>query len=557
MLMVSAVYASGIKLIIPRGSVQPLEMKGQSFNNGAGSPSSDTQGHQWFDVAYDASDWGVMSTPMNTIPENTHYYLIATFNVEDIQSGSYCFYCKHDDGIEIYINGKLIASNSTHTNEQFNLYNIPMDCLEKGENKLAVHVWNGGGPGYLDFELIYTSGMDTVIPRGSNQPFDMKYSASAPTADSQGVLWTESAFDDSTWETITIPINSMPENKHYYLRRKFVVENSPNGLYLLNCKHDDGIEVYINGNLLVTNSQYSNYNYNSYNIPSTYLLDGENWLSVHAWNDGGEGYFDCEIVHTTAIDFDSPSYECYVNQAVDCRLLYDPQIPNLSYVLKSSDESVAIVTGSGKVIGMSEGTAIIQATSSDGSAVYAECEINVLASENDDSGSYNKYLSAYTTGASIISIGGYVRKTLGYSLSNNGSECIYITQLICKNANNYSIVASTTDENLLGWLANGETKSYSIQLTSDINLVYEVHYIYNGKEYVYYSDHNDPLYHPELDGDVNDDGMVDINDVVAVINHMAGSANWRFANVNSDGDVDINDVVAIINIMAGHLPEKE
>ena len=57
-----------------------------------------------------------------------------------------------------------------------------------------------------------------------------------------------------------------------------------------------------------------------------------------------------------------------------------------------------------------------------------------------------------------------------------------------------------------------------------------------------------------LKGDVNEDGKVDINDVVAVINQMAGTASWRYANVNEDegGMVDINDVVAIINIMAGN-----
>ena len=63
-------------------------------------------------------------------------------------------------------------------------------------------------------------------------------------------------------------------------------------------------------------------------------------------------------------------------------------------------------------------------------------------------------------------------------------------------------------------------------------------------------------------GDVNEDGKVDINDVVCIINHMAGNANWPRANVNGDGTynrvtnqfesiVDINDVVAVINIMAG------
>ena len=55
-----------------------------------------------------------------------------------------------------------------------------------------------------------------------------------------------------------------------------------------------------------------------------------------------------------------------------------------------------------------------------------------------------------------------------------------------------------------------------------------------------------------IPGDVNEDTEVNINDVVAVINQMAGTASWRYANVNgdTDGNVDINDVVAIINIMA-------
>ena len=64
---------------------------------------------------------------------------------------------------------------------------------------------------------------------------------------------------------------------------------------------------------------------------------------------------------------------------------------------------------------------------------------------------------------------------------------------------------------------------------------------------------SEDLEEEHLKGDVNEDGKVDINDVVAIINHMAGTATWRYANVNEDGEgsVDINDVVAVINIMAG------
>mgnify|MGYP002622113800 CR=1 FL=1 len=50
--------------------------------------------------------------------------------------------------------------------------------------------------------------------------------------------------------------------------------------------------------------------------------------------------------------------------------------------------------------------------------------------------------------------------------------------------------------------------------------------------------------------DVNEDGNVDISDIVAVINQIAGTASYRYADVNADDNVDISDIVAIINSIA-------
>ena len=55
-------------------------------------------------------------------------------------------------------------------------------------------------------------------------------------------------------------------------------------------------------------------------------------------------------------------------------------------------------------------------------------------------------------------------------------------------------------------------------------------------------------------GDINSDGTVNINDVVCIINHMAGAASWSKADVNGDKMTDINDVVSVINIMAASAP---
>lgn len=63
-----------------------------------------------------------------------------------------------------------------------------------------------------------------------------------------------------------------------------------------------------------------------------------------------------------------------------------------------------------------------------------------------------------------------------------------------------------------------------------------------------------PLTAPEeekLKGDVNQDGRVDISDVVAIINHIAGTMTYPLADVNEDNEVDISDIVAVINIIAG------
>ena len=56
---------------------------------------------------------------------------------------------------------------------------------------------------------------------------------------------------------------------------------------------------------------------------------------------------------------------------------------------------------------------------------------------------------------------------------------------------------------------------------------------------------------PNKPGDVNEDGEVDISDIVAIINQIAGKNTYSYADVNGDGEVDISDIVGVINIIAG------
>mgnify|MGYP002619880299 CR=1 FL=1 len=62
--------------------------------------------------------------------------------------------------------------------------------------------------------------------------------------------------------------------------------------------------------------------------------------------------------------------------------------------------------------------------------------------------------------------------------------------------------------------------------------------------------YGDDGYQPLLKGDVNTDGTVDISDIVAIINQIAGTGSYQLADVNSDKTVDISDIVAVINIIS-------
>ena len=61
----------------------------------------------------------------------------------------------------------------------------------------------------------------------------------------------------------------------------------------------------------------------------------------------------------------------------------------------------------------------------------------------------------------------------------------------------------------------------------------------------------EPTANNHLKGDVNEDGFVNISDIVAVINHIAGIKLYDKADVDEDKSVNITDVVTIINIIAG------
>jgi len=67
-------------------------------------------------------------------------------------------------------------------------------------------------------------------------------------------------------------------------------------------------------------------------------------------------------------------------------------------------------------------------------------------------------------------------------------------------------------------------------------------------------------FNPYLQGDVNDDGVVDINDLTELIDALLRGDNAKFDgydDVNSDGKADISDVTDLVDILLGRSSENE
>lgn len=52
-----------------------------------------------------------------------------------------------------------------------------------------------------------------------------------------------------------------------------------------------------------------------------------------------------------------------------------------------------------------------------------------------------------------------------------------------------------------------------------------------------------------LQGDINDDGYVDVTDIVITANYVLSGAYVAIADINDDGLIDVSDIVALANIV--------
>lgn len=162
--VVSDYVAPSSGWILPWGREEAWTMKYKFFEQANYvEPSNDIFGRSWKDLNYDETSWETLTGPMGR-SDNCNYYwegenncfcLRRTFFLPVVGNGFYTFHANHDDGIEVYMNGRLVAEYNDWTQDQDVVYEIPNEALIAGDNQLAIYIKQGGGGACLDYGLYY------------------------------------------------------------------------------------------------------------------------------------------------------------------------------------------------------------------------------------------------------------------------------------------------------------------------------------------------------------------------------------------------------------------
>ena len=91
---------------------------------------------------------------------------------------------------------------------------------------------------------------EVLIPTGEDKPYACKYTEQDP-----GTVWMNESFDDSKWQVGRAPFGTGWDNtaatewksKSIWVRRNFQLDEIPKEDLILQLRHDDDVQVFING----------------------------------------------------------------------------------------------------------------------------------------------------------------------------------------------------------------------------------------------------------------------------------------------------------------------
>ncbi|UYZ63127.1 glutaminase family protein [Hymenobacter weizhouensis] len=140
----------------------------------------------------------------------------------------------------------------------------------------------------------------TLIPTAPEKPYTAQYTLAAPAAG-----WEKPAFAATGWKTGPAPFTDQKDRQgtawtegDVWVRRTVTIANpATTGKLRLYMWHDDAVEVYLNGVLLLRQPDWNN-GYEYFDVPETArqaLRKGENLLAMHCNSPRGGEYLDAGL----------------------------------------------------------------------------------------------------------------------------------------------------------------------------------------------------------------------------------------------------------------------
>lgn len=279
-----------------------------------GSPSTwhystDDPGIGWADANFNDSAWPMGPGGFGTgTPEHSHLntpwatgqiWLRTAFTLPDIPVQSLILSLHHDEDVQVYLNGQRLFEEGGFLTDYSEpaLPETALSALKPGKNVLAIQCANLDGSGYVDAGLAALSAFEATILVGDSRdaaPADWKYATADPGPD-----WAKPGFGDSAWETgkggfgsaeyATGTAWTAPD---LWMRTTFTSASSA-ARYALSFMHDDRMEAYLNGNLVLTAPNWNLAYEDSLSEPVRLaMVLGKNVLAVHCHNNYGSQFAD-------------------------------------------------------------------------------------------------------------------------------------------------------------------------------------------------------------------------------------------------------------------------
>ncbi|ANH80738.1 glutaminase [Niabella ginsenosidivorans] len=145
----------------------------------------------------------------------------------------------------------------------------------------------------------------TLLATSEEQPYKVRYTEKDP-----GQGWNSEQFRETNWKTGEAPFGDQAsaiktpwQSEDLWVRRTFELEELPGAPVYLKIKHDDNIEVYLNGAVVYScNCWVDKYSYIPIKDAASLLRKGKNTIAVHIKNTKGGQFLDFGLAAESRFD---------------------------------------------------------------------------------------------------------------------------------------------------------------------------------------------------------------------------------------------------------------